>query len=74
MMMQLDPMLPVTVPQGKGVAFMVIDMGQDHHLLWVVVADETGEIWCVGNPDVRVRPNYSMRAPRTIPIKEGAPA
>jgi hypothetical protein len=71
---ELHQSIPVTIPQGPGFAIGVIDMGQEHHLLWVVVADETGEIWCVGNPDVRVRPNYSMRAPRTIPIKEGAPA
>jgi hypothetical protein len=61
---ELRQSLPVTVPQGKGYAIGVIDYGQEHHLIWVVVIDQTGEIWCTPNPDVRVRPNPTMGAVR----------
>lgn len=58
---QLKPTLPVeVVGKGKGFAFMVIDYGQEHHLLWVVAMDETREIWTVPNPDVRVQSNWTM--------------
>lgn len=61
---ELHQYLPVDTPKGKGFAIAVIDYGQEHHLLWVTVADDTGEIWQIANPDVKVRPNFSMRAPR----------
>lgn len=64
MFSELRAYLPVTVPQGKGFAMGMIDYGQEHHLIWIVIMDRTGEIWCVPNPDVRVRPNVSMGAVR----------
>lgn len=67
MLTQLNPTLPVEVTgKGKGFAIAVIDYGQEHHLLWVVAMDDTGEIWTAANPDVRVRENWTMgrrRAP-----------
>lgn len=51
-------------PFGNGFAIAVIDYGAEHHLLWVIVIDANGEIRTVANPDVRVRPNETMRAPR----------
>ncbi|MDO9335480.1 MAG: hypothetical protein Q7T61_03700 [Caulobacter sp.] len=58
---QLDPSLPVTVEgKGKGYAFAVIDYGQEHHLIWVVALDDTGEIWSAPNPKVRVTANWTM--------------
>lgn len=48
---QLDPALPVTVEdKGAGYAIAVIDYGQEHDLIWVVVLNESGEIWCSPNP------------------------
>lgn len=65
MIHQLEPTIPVTVVgKGDGFAFLVIDYGQEHHLLWVVALDESGEIWTARNPEVRVRPNWSMGSPR----------
>jgi hypothetical protein len=62
---QLNPTLPVEViDKGKGYAIAVIDYGQEHHLLWVVVIDGTGEIWTATNPKVRVQPNWTMGATR----------
>ena len=56
----------MSTPYGDGYAWAVIDYGQEHHLLFVVTIDSTGEIRTVANPDVRVRPNETMRAPRVI--------
>ncbi|MGZ3367250.1 MAG: hypothetical protein ACXU8S_01475 [Phenylobacterium sp.] len=58
---QLDPTLPVTVEgKGKGYAFAVIDYGQEHHLIWVVAIDGSGEIWCAPNPKVRLQANWTL--------------
>lgn len=58
---QLDPPLPMTVlGKGKGQAMAVIDYGPEHHLIWVVALDESGEIWSAPNPDVRMQPNWTM--------------
>jgi hypothetical protein len=63
---QLNPTLPVEViGKGKGYAIAVIDYGQEHHLMWVVVTDDGGEIWTVPNPQVRVQNNWTMgRSPK----------
>jgi hypothetical protein len=63
---ELQQWLPVSTPQGNGFACAVIDYSQEAHLLWVCIMDETGEIWCVTNGDVRVRPNPSMKAMRGL--------
>lgn len=61
MFTQLNPTLPVEViGKGKGFAIAVIDYGQEHHLLWIVVLDSSGEIWAAPNPEVRVRGNWTM--------------
>ena len=58
---QLDPTVPVTVEgKGDGFAFAVIDYGQEHHLIWVVAIDATGEIWSAPNPKVRVQGNWTL--------------
>jgi hypothetical protein len=58
---QLDPTLPVFVEgKGTGFAFAVIDYGQEHHLIWVVAIDVTGEIWSAPNPKVRMQSNWTM--------------
>ena len=58
---QLNPCLPVIVTdRGKGRAFAIIDYGEEDHLLFVVAMDETGEIWTVANPQVRIQPNWTM--------------
>jgi deoxyxylulose-5-phosphate synthase len=60
MLTQLEPTIPVETAKGRGYAFAVIDYGQEHHLLWVVAMDETGEIWSIPNPEVKVQRNWSM--------------
>jgi len=58
---QLDPTLPMTVEgKGPGYALAVIDYGPEHHLIWVVAIDATGEIWSAPNPTVRMQSNWTM--------------
>jgi len=45
--------------KGDGHAFAVIDYGFEHDLIWVVVLDETREIWCIPNPEVRFQKNWT---------------
>jgi hypothetical protein len=58
---QLDPTLPMTVEgKGDGYAVAVIDYGPEHHLIWVVAINATGEIWAASNPTVRMQSNWTM--------------
>ncbi len=58
---QLNPTLPMTVEgKGSGYAVAVIDYGPEHHLIWVVALDESGEIWSAPNPQVRMQGNWTM--------------
>ena len=50
-------------PKGAGLALAVIDYGLEHNLLWVVAIDDSREIWCVPNADVRVQANWSAGRP-----------
>lgn len=70
---QLDPTIPVhVVDKGAGFAFAVIDYGQEHNLIWVTAIDETGEIWCVPNPQVRLQGNWTMGRARPSPPNDKA--
>ena len=66
MFVQLNPSIPVVITgKGNGFAMGVIDYGEEHHLIWVTAMDETGEIWCAPNPQVRVQNNWTMH--RNVP-------
>lgn len=60
MLLQLNPIIPIETPKGKGQALLVIDYGSEHHLMWVVAIDGTGEIWTFPNPEVRAQENITM--------------
>lgn len=59
-MIQLNPPLPMETPKGKGYAHFLMDYSQEHHLMWVVFIDDTGECWTFQNPEVRLQMNYTM--------------
>ena len=59
MLTQLNPSLPLDTHKGAGYAVAVIDYGLEHSLLWVVALNDTGEIWCVPNSEVRMQKNWS---------------
>ena len=61
MFTQLNPPIPLHVlGKGDGYALAVIDYGQEHNLIWVTAIDDTGEIWCAPNPEIRMQANWSM--------------
>lgn len=64
MITQLNPPLPMTTPQGKGLAHMIIDYGPEHDLVWVVF-QKNSEIWCWRNQDVRADANVTYGRPKS---------
>jgi hypothetical protein len=67
MILQLSPSIPVLVtpnssgiPEGKGLAIAWLDYGEDHHMLWGVAYDATGQVWWVPNPLIRLQENRSL--------------
>lgn len=69
MIVQLDPQIPMVTPKGKGQALLVIDYSPEHDLKWVVVQDETGEIWTWNNDQVRGLKNITMGRTKISPIR-----
>ena len=58
---QLNSPIPVYVlGKGKAMAFAVIDYGPEHDLVWVSAVDDTGEVWCVPNPKIRMQANWTL--------------
>lgn len=63
MLTQLNPSIPVTVTSKDnqaGECIAMIDYGPEHHVLWGVALDSTGEVWWVPNDHVRLCENFSM--------------
>lgn len=67
MILQLNPMIPVHVvagagghPVGNGFAFAIIDYSSEHHVLWGVAFDDTGQVWWIQNTDIRFQRNASL--------------
>jgi hypothetical protein len=60
MILQLDPTIPVETPRGKGFAHFLIDYGSEHHLLWTVFLNDSGECWTFKNPEIRLESNPTM--------------
>ena len=58
--LQLNPPIPLTTPKGAGYAWLVIDYGQEHNLMWTVAIDATGEIWTFSNKEVRAQKNITL--------------
>jgi len=58
--LQLNPVIEVDTPKGRGHAEFLIDYGPEADLLWVVVMRDTGEIWTFRNADLRATANVSI--------------
>lgn len=62
-MIQLNPTIPVIVTSkqnAEGLAYFVIDYSIDHHVIYGIALNESGEIWWVPNSEVRVAKNWTM--------------
>ncbi len=71
-LLQLNPSIPLTTPKGKGLAVLVMDLSEEHHLQWVVIDDVTGEVWCWPNTHVRGQSNVTMGRNRpNLPPSDG---
>jgi hypothetical protein len=58
---ELRSPIPVVVEEkGEGYAIAVLDYGPDWHLIFVVVLNDGGAIWCVPNPKLRVQANWTL--------------
>lgn len=63
MITQLNPQLPVIVTSKdnqSGWAFALVDYSQEHHILFGVAMDSTGEVWWVPNTEIRLQKNISL--------------
>ena len=60
MIKQLDPPLHMKTTRGSGVALFLIDYGMEADLMWVVALNDTGQVWCFPNWDVRIYQNESI--------------
>lgn len=58
--LQLNPPIPLDTVKGPGYAILVIDYSQEHDLIWSVVLNASGEIWCIPNHQVRGPKNWSL--------------
>lgn len=70
MIIQLNPSIPLDTPKGPGLAILVNDLSCEHHLLWTVVIDSTGEIWTFENPKVRGTKNVTFNRTTNSEIKK----
>lgn len=59
MMLQLNPPIPVETPKGRGVAQVLIYYGLEHNLIWVTALDDSGQVWCFQNKDIRLQKNIT---------------
>ena len=60
MITRIDPPLPLETIKGSGFAHFLIDYGVEHHLIWVVFLNESGECWSFQNPEIRLEKNWTM--------------
>jgi len=57
--LQLNPPIPVITPKGEGIAWILLDYGVEHNLLWVVAIDSNCEIWTFDNTQIRAQKNIT---------------
>lgn len=60
MIVQLNPPLWFTTPKGLALAHLMIDYGTEADLVWVCFQQDTGEVWCWDNTDVRAAKNVTI--------------
>ena len=74
MIKQLNPSVPVVVTSKdmrEGEAVFLWVRSPEHHVCWCVVFDDTGEVWWVPNPEIRVTRCWTVgRPPRRHLDKE----
>lgn len=60
MIIQLNPPMPVTTPNGPALAHLLIDYGVEYDLMWVCFQDANGECWTWSNKEIRGQKNITL--------------
>lgn len=72
MIIQLNPTMPMLTPKGPALAHFLIDYGEEHHLMWVCVLENTGEIWTYANNMVRAQSNPTFNRFKVMGVLHNA--
>ncbi len=61
MMLQLNPTIPVYIPEKdmNGFAYVLLDEGQEHDSLFLV-GDDMGELWWYKQSKIRLQNNITL--------------
>ncbi len=54
------PVIVLSKENRTGRIYSLMECGADDHVLYEVVFDDTGEVWWVPGPDIRMRSNWSL--------------
>ena len=60
MLVQLRPTIPLDTPKGAADCHLVIDYGENQHLLFVCFLRSDGTCWTFSGPQVRLEKNITM--------------
>lgn len=60
MILQLNPPIPLTTPNGPALAHFLIDEGPESDLKWVCFQEFTGECWTWSNRMIRAQKNITQ--------------
>lgn len=58
-MLEIEQLIHVTTPRGRGILKFLIDRGDEADLQWVVFLDN-GEIWTFQNRDIKLTNNITL--------------
>lgn len=59
MILQLNPMILVETPLGRGMAIFLIDYGMHQNTCWVVALEQDGVVKHFDSNDIIMSPNYT---------------
>lgn len=60
MIHEINKIIWLRTPKGLAIAHFLIDRGSEADLEWVCFQQDTGEVWCWNNSDVRVEQNITL--------------
>lgn len=63
MIIQLNPLIQVITPLGKGYAYLIIDYSMDINTIWIVRLDETGIVKHFDSNDIKIVANPMLNQP-----------
>lgn len=67
----LSPTVPIETPHGYGIAWFLIDQGEEKNVQWFVCINDgphTGQFWVVDNSEVRACRNWTVKRKLADPV------